>query len=68
MQDPSAVEVLEARDDLPEVISDLRFGERVPRFPNVCQRLWRRSIEQNVSPHRPGGRCHAAHIRVNAAI
>lgn len=41
MQDASAVEVLEAGDDLPEVISDFWFRERVPRFPDVGQGLQR---------------------------
>lgn len=41
MQDASAVEVLEAGDDLSEVISDFWFCERVPRFPNVGQGLQR---------------------------
>lgn len=41
MQDASTVEVLEARDDLSEVISDFWFRERVPRFPNVGQGLQR---------------------------
>lgn len=42
MQDAAAVEVLEARDDLSEVISDFWFGQSVPRFPDVCQGLQRR--------------------------
>lgn len=39
MQDAAAVEVLEAGDDLSEVISDFWFCQRVPRFPDVGQGL-----------------------------
>lgn len=45
VQDPSAVEVLEAGYDLFEVISNFWFGERVSGFPDVCQALRRHSNE-----------------------
>lgn len=64
MQDPSAVEVLEARYDLSEVISNLRFGERVSGFPDVCQALWRRSNERTVSPRLSGGENTAAQHKI----
>lgn len=39
VQDPSAVDVLEAGYDVSEVISHFWLRERVSRLPNVCQRL-----------------------------
>lgn len=52
VQDPSAVEVLEARDDLPQVISHFRLRQCVSRFPDVCQGLQGAKREPSrFSPH-----------------
>lgn len=78
MQDASAVEVLEARDDLFEVITHFRLRQRVSRLPNVCQRLQRQSNEYvSVNPTSVTGtvqHCcthtlsHSNSIRLDGAV